>query len=96
MECAVNVHFNCVSDVKRSPFFQDTVLSVGGWSLHIWKEGTKVPVLSYYAPVYLISACWSPTRPSVFFLARADGKIEIWDLLDKLVNSFFKSIYDYL
>ncbi|VDN32024.1 unnamed protein product [Dibothriocephalus latus] len=27
--------------------------------------------------------CWSPTRPSVFFVLRADGTLESWDLLDK-------------
>ncbi len=83
MEHATNMHFNSVSDVKRSPFYNDIILSVGGWSLHIWKEGVRTPILSYSVPVYLISVCWSPTRPSVFFVARSDGKIEIWDLMDK-------------
>jgi WD40 repeat protein len=50
--------------------------------MHLWKEGLKVPIISYTSPSSLISGCWSPTRASLFFLSRADGKLEIWDLSD--------------
>ena len=30
-------------------------------------------------PQYLTSACWSPTRAGVFFAARMDGVLDIWD-----------------
>lgn len=26
---------------------------------------------------------WSPTRPGVFFIAKSDGTVDIWDLLDR-------------
>lgn len=26
---------------------------------------------------------WSPSRPGVFFIAKVDGSVEVWDLLDK-------------
>ena len=25
--------------------------------------------------------CWSPTRPSVFFTTRRDGRLDCWDIL---------------
>lgn len=32
--------------------------------------------------------CWSPTRPSVFYIARKDGTIDVWDVLDKTHEPF--------
>lgn len=26
---------------------------------------------------------WSPTRPGVFFIAKHDGTIDVWDILDR-------------
>ncbi len=26
---------------------------------------------------------WSPSRPGVFFIAKSDGTLDIWDLLDR-------------
>ncbi|KAJ3055753.1 WD repeat-containing protein 63 [Rhizophlyctis rosea] len=85
VEHAFQYHFGPMSDLQRSPFFPDVLLSVGGWSFHLWKEGvTSGPLLSS-APSqsYLICARWSPTRPGVFFVSKADGTVEIWDLLDR-------------
>lgn len=28
---------------------------------------------------YLTAGCWSPTRPGVFYTARMDGVVDIWD-----------------
>ncbi|KAJ3039952.1 WD repeat-containing protein 63 [Rhizophlyctis rosea] len=85
VEHAFSYHFGPMSDLQRSPFFSDILLSVGGWSFHLWKEGvTSGPLLSS-APSqsYLIGGRWSPTRPGVFFISKADGTLEIWDLLDR-------------
>ena len=35
------------------------------------------------APVRLSAGYWSPTRPSVFYIAKQDGSVDVWDLLDK-------------
>lgn len=35
------------------------------------------------APKRYTSGHWSPTRPSVFYVGREDGHIDIWDLLEK-------------
>ncbi|KAJ3109442.1 WD repeat-containing protein 63 [Phlyctochytrium planicorne] len=85
VECALSCHFGPISDLQRSPFFPDILLSVGGWSFHIWKEKvTSGPLLSSGpSSSYVISGRWSPTRPGVFFISKANGQIEVWDLLDR-------------
>lgn len=30
-----------------------------------------------------MDACWSPVRPSVFFTAKTDGVLDVWDILFK-------------
>jgi hypothetical protein len=77
-------HFSPMSDVQRSPFFPEVLLSVGGWSFALWKEGVHAgPLLSSaYSTTYVISGRWSPTRPGVFYITKSDGSLEIWDLLD--------------
>lgn len=46
----------------------------------MWMEDLKGPLLmTPYSPSYLSAAAWSPTRPGVFFLARHDGYLDIWD-----------------
>lgn len=32
---------------------------------------------------YLMDACWSPVRPSVFFTVKMDGVLDVWDILFK-------------
>ncbi|KAH6566127.1 hypothetical protein BASA62_006883 [Batrachochytrium salamandrivorans] len=70
VESTFSTHHGPISDLQRSPFFPDILLSFG-------------PLLSSVpASSYLLSGCWSPTRPGVFFIGRADGVLEVWDLLD--------------
>merc|ERR1719281_597835 len=57
--------------LQRSPFF-------------LWKEGLKTHFFQSPAPQsYFTAGAWSPTRPSVLFLGRADGALEIWDFSDQ-------------
>ncbi|ORY82717.1 WD40 repeat-like protein [Neocallimastix californiae] len=78
-------HYGPVCDIKRSPFFPTIILSVGGKSFRIWKEGvSEGPLLiSPLSTCNLTSGEWSPTRPGVFFIGKRDGTIEIWDLIDR-------------
>jgi hypothetical protein len=72
-------------DVLRHPSRGDVFLVVcaGGWTL--WRAHTRQPLLhSPPAPASYTAGAWSPSREPVFFLTRADGKVEAWDLLDSL------------
>jgi dynein intermediate chain 2 len=40
-------------------------------------------MLGRYESSYLTSACWSPTRPGVFFTTKMDGTLDIWDIFYK-------------
>ncbi|XP_048208095.1 dynein axonemal intermediate chain 3 [Perognathus longimembris pacificus] len=79
------VHDGAVHTVQRSPFYNDIILTVGGWNLAIWKEDVMTgPLLqSCCAPKRYTSGHWSLTRPGVFYIGREDGNVDIWDLLEK-------------
>lgn len=72
-------------DLKRSPFYSDIVISVGGYSFQVWKESTQShPVVqSTYGTNSLTVAEWSTIRPGVFFVGRQDGVLEVWDLMEQ-------------
>jgi WD40 repeat protein len=38
VEFAYQAHYGPMSDISRSPFFPDIILTTGGWSFHIWRE----------------------------------------------------------
>ncbi|XP_019481953.1 PREDICTED: WD repeat-containing protein 63 [Hipposideros armiger] len=79
------VHDGAVHTVQRSPFYKDIILTIGGWNMAIWKEGVMTgPLLqSCCVPKRYTAGHWSLTRPSVFYIGREDGYIDIWDLLEK-------------
>lgn len=79
------LHDGPVIALQRSPFMKEVVLSIGGWNWALWKEGvTSGPILNAAsASVRLTSGYWSPTRPSVFYISKDDGSVDVWDLLDK-------------
>ncbi|XP_023417057.1 dynein axonemal intermediate chain 3 isoform X2 [Cavia porcellus] len=74
-----SVHDGPVHTVQRSPFYNDIILTVGGWNVAIWKEG----VMTCCAAKRYTAGHWSLTRPGVFYIGREDGYIDVWDLLEK-------------
>lgn len=69
--------------LERSPFFKDIVMSVGDWNFQLWKLDHQAPIFTSPASTtYLTKGCWSPTRPGMLFMARADGLVDVWDLTD--------------
>uniref|UniRef100_A0A673CAJ7 WD repeat domain 63 n=1 Tax=Sphaeramia orbicularis TaxID=375764 RepID=A0A673CAJ7_9TELE len=74
----LRIHHSMVKTVQRSPFFKDIILTTGSWNFAIWKEGVMV---TRCAPC--TAACWSLSRPAVFFIGKEDGSIEVWNLLQK-------------
>jgi dynein intermediate chain 2 len=75
-----NKHHGPVSSIQRNPVHTKFFLTVGDWTAKVWMEDAKTPLLSTtYHDAYLTGGCWSPTRPGVFFLTRADGVVNVWD-----------------
>ncbi|XP_070562697.1 dynein axonemal intermediate chain 3-like isoform X2 [Ptychodera flava] len=79
------LHDSTINTLQRSPFFKDILLCVGGWNFSIWKEGVQSgPLLvSALSQKKLTAGHWSPSRPGVFYIARSDGNVDVWDLLDR-------------
>ncbi|KFW79327.1 WD repeat-containing protein 63, partial [Manacus vitellinus] len=80
-----SLHTETINTLQRSPFFEDTFLSIGGQNFAIWKEGvTNGPILQSSCSAGRYTAGqWSLARPGVFFIGRDDGNLDIWDLLKK-------------
>ncbi|XP_060749734.1 dynein axonemal intermediate chain 3 isoform X2 [Tachysurus vachellii] len=80
-----HAHDSLVNTVLRSPFFKDILLTVGGWTFSIWREGVvNGPIL--HSPCSwnkCTSGFWSLTRPAVFFIGKENGTLEVWNLLEK-------------
>ncbi|KAJ3016496.1 UNVERIFIED_CONTAM: Dynein intermediate chain 2, axonemal [Siphonaria sp. JEL0065] len=77
-------HHGPVYALQRNPFFTKNFLSVGDWKASIWVEDIKSPIMSTkYSMSYLTDACWSTTRPSLFYTAKMDGTIDVWDYVFK-------------
>ncbi|XP_036377329.1 dynein intermediate chain 3, axonemal [Megalops cyprinoides] len=79
------VHDSPVNTVLRSPFFKDIILTVGGWTFAVWKEGVMNGPL-VQSPCSLkrcTGGYWSLSRPGVFFIGKEDGNIEVWDMMEK-------------
>nr|CAB3267718.1 WD repeat-containing protein 63 [Phallusia mammillata] len=81
----VTPHDGPVCTLQRNPFFNDVILSVGGWTFGLWRDGvTNGAILQSACAAKLYTAGhWSTTRPAVFFLGTNDGNVEVWDLLDR-------------
>lgn len=77
-------HFGPCKSLEKSPFFHDIWLTVGDWRFCIWKEGVDKPIFaSPFQSTYITCARWSPSRPSVLFIGREDGVMDVWDFLDR-------------
>ena len=76
--------FRPAVDLKRSPFFEDILMSIHDFHFCIWKEGCEVPIfMSYYSDTVLTCGDFSPSRAGVIFLGKADGTLAIWDFFDQ-------------
>uniref|UniRef100_A0A8C4NDU1 Dynein, axonemal, intermediate chain 2b n=1 Tax=Eptatretus burgeri TaxID=7764 RepID=A0A8C4NDU1_EPTBU len=69
----------------RNFFFPKIFLTVGDWRACIWSEDVhhSAIISTKYQASYLTNGCWSPARPSVFFISKMDGTLDIWDFLNK-------------
>ena len=75
-----------------SPFYKDLILTVHDCHFSIWKLECQEPVFS--SPfissgaerTYITCGFFSPSRPGVVFIGRADGYIDVWDFMDQSNN----------
>lgn len=73
-------HHGPVYQVQRNPFHTKFFLTVGDWTAKIWSEDNHTPIMSsHYCKSYVAAGAWSPTRAGVFFTARMDGVLDVWD-----------------
>jgi hypothetical protein len=69
--------------VRRHPSVAGVFLVVTDFSFAIWRTGTAGALfVSATAPAAYTVGMWSPSRPAVVVLGRADGAVDCWDLLD--------------
>ncbi|TDG95893.1 hypothetical protein EPR50_G00244200 [Perca flavescens] len=83
--CSYDGHHGPVYALHRNPFFPKNFLTVGDWTARIWSEDIRDSAIMWtkYQTAYLMDACWSPVRPSVFFTVKMDGVLDVWDILFK-------------
>lgn len=77
-------HAGPVYSVQRHPLIGDVYLTCGDSCFKVWRTGVALPL--YRSPTIesnVTCAVWSPGRPALVFIGRGDGKIEVWDLLDR-------------
>ncbi|KNC48936.1 WD repeat protein 63 [Thecamonas trahens ATCC 50062] len=70
--------------IAPHPVLPSIILTASDWCTQIWTEAESKPLITSPAtPAVITDAVWSPSRAGVFYIARADGCIEVWDLLEK-------------
>ncbi|RNF15060.1 flagellar inner dynein arm I1 intermediate chain IC140 [Trypanosoma conorhini] len=77
-------HAGPVYSIRRHPLISDVYLSCGDLHFKLWRVGLDRPIFissQHDAPV--TCACWAPLRASVVVVGTMDGKIIVWDLLDR-------------
>jgi dynein intermediate chain 2 len=73
-------HHGAIYAIRRNPIHNKYFLTIGDWTARVWTEDLKTPILTTkYHDSYLTGGCWSPSRPSVVFVTRADGVLDVWD-----------------
>lgn len=78
-------HHGPVKCITRSPFFAKYFMTCGDWSVKLWADDIKTPILSTsYSRGTVNGACFSSTRPGIFGAARSDGYLDIYDLFFKV------------
>jgi WD40 repeat protein len=89
-----DVAFRPCLDCRISPFFSDIILTVHDFHFCIWKDSCDFPIFtSYFSGAAFTCGDFSPSRPGVVFIGRADGRLDIWDFLDQShKESLFHSV----
>eukprot|EP00762_Andalucia_godoyi_P007008 ANDGO_07735.mRNA.1 flagellar outer arm len=78
----LRTHSGPVVGVSSSPFDEHLLLTVGDWKWCLYYMESLI-FTSPASSSLLSAAAFSPNRPGVIFTATVDGRIEVWDLLDR-------------
>uniref|UniRef100_A0A6P7G3A7 Dynein intermediate chain 2, axonemal n=1 Tax=Diabrotica virgifera virgifera TaxID=50390 RepID=A0A6P7G3A7_DIAVI len=80
-----NAHLGPIMALQRNPAFPKNFLTVGDWTAKIWSEDCRESCIIWtsFHKAALTDGAWSPTRLSVFFTTRADGTLDVWDMLQQ-------------
>ncbi len=74
-------HQCSIPSIQRNPIHNKYFMTVGDWTTRIWTEDIKTPIITTrHHNSYLTGGCWSPTRAGVFYVTRADGVLDVWDI----------------
>lgn len=74
-------HNGPIPSIQRNPTHSKYFMTVGDWTARVWTEDLKTPIITTrYHNSYLTGGCWSPTRAGVFYVARSDGVVDVWDI----------------
>lgn len=77
-------HAGPVLSIRPHPQIPDIYLTCGDWGFKVWRLGLPTPILSSpNTSSKMMCAQWSPTRPAVIFIGTGDGRLQVWDLLDR-------------
>lgn len=76
-------HFGPIYSLERNPSYLKIFMTVGDWNARIWSEDNRDnPIMwSKNHEAALTGGTWSPTRCSLFYVCRADGWLDAWDVL---------------
>lgn len=72
-----------VNSLERNPAFLKNFLTVGDYCAKMWSDEYKDAQIVWTSncKVPYLYGTWSGSRCTVFFIARYDGTLEVWDLL---------------
>ena len=78
-------HFAPVTSCCRSALLPDVLACCGDWSFTLWNDAHgEGPIFeSPYSSSRLSAVRWSPSRHAILLCGRADGALDVWDMLDR-------------
>lgn len=90
-------HLGPIIGIKRNYAHPKCFLTVGPWSVKLWLEDFRIPIMqTTYQAAMLRAAGWSPARPGVFFACRSDGLIDFYDYFARTNEvAFSHKVSDY-
>lgn len=76
-------HYRPIVSLVRSPFFPELVAAVADQAFSLYREDMQQPLFtSPVADAQVTCGRWSPSRPALLLIAKANGFVDVWDLLD--------------